>query len=367
MTKFTSLWLAFLLISGTTCSSKTPPPEPSTDAAPSRPAKVVIGYYPSGKRNNFDHRKIKYEFLTHLIHAFVKPDSAGNLVVPQDFIYPELVEEAHKKEVKILLSIGGWGNCAGFPGTASTPENRQRFISQVLEFLCIHQYDGVDIDWEFVSNPTDQKNFVFLIKELSAALKAQEPPLLLTLAAPSDHHWGKWIAYEELISSLDYISCMTYDYHGPWSDHSGHNSPLYSCDGDVCGSFNDSYEYMISRGVEGEKLLLGLPFFGRSFNSAELYEKFEKSYYYAYLEVRDLLDSGWSSEFDDCALVPYVRKPDNRMIISYDDEKSIALKCQYVIEKKVGGVMIWELTQDDWGGTSVLLDVVGREFTQKTE
>jgi chitinase len=363
--KFNPILIFAALLLNWMCSRSSPPPPPPP-AEPPNLTKVVLGYYPSWKKNVFDHTRIKYEYLTHIAHAFTKPDAAGNLIVSADYVYPELVSEAHRWDVKVIMSIGGWGNCAGFPGMAAAPETRNRFVHQVLDFVKTHHYDGVDIDWEFVSNPVEQRDFVFFIKELSAVLKAQNPPLLLTMAGPSEDYWGKWINYEELVSSFDFIGCMTYDYHGEWTDHSGHNSPLYSCGNDACGSFNDSYLYCISRGIPGEKLLLGLPFYGRSFDCADLYQKFQTSLDYDYNEVMPLLSSGWTYLWDDCAQVPYIQKPDKSMIVSFDDERSIGLKCNYVKQKNAAGVIIWEITQDDYNGSSVLLKVVGESF-KKTQ
>lgn len=270
-------------------------------------SKVVIGYYASWKKEEFDHNKIQYKYLTHLAQAFTKPDSEGNLVVDEGYLYPELNQTAHKNNVKVIMSIGGWGNCEGFPGMSSTAGNRKKFIDQVLKFCKMNNYDGVDIDWEFVSNPVERQNFVYFVKELSAALKAQNPPLLLTMAAPSGDYWGKWVSYEEVVDYFDYISCMTYDYHGEWTDHSGHNSPLYTCHNDPCGSMNDSCVYFLRRQVSPKKLLLGIPFFGRSFDCDGLYEKFEKSNYYGFSEVLNFINYGWSYIWDDCSEVPYIR------------------------------------------------------------
>ena len=325
--------------------------------------KVVMGYYPAGKRGAYDHRRIRFEYLTHLAHAFTRPDSEGNLVVGENYLYPELVETAHRNGVKVIMSVGGWGNCEGFPAMAASAETRNRFISQVLEFLKLHHYDGVDIDWEFVSNTTEQRDFVLFVKGLSAALKAESPPLELTMAAPSGPYWGKWINYKEVIDAFDFIGVMTYDYHGDWSDHSGHNSPLYSCVGDTCGSWHDSFLYHISRGIPREKLLLGLAFFGRSFDSPDFYRPFRRSLQYGYDEVEGLLDSGWTMGWDDCAHVPFLRKRDGNAVLSFDDKRSIALKCRYVMENRAAGVIIWELTQDDSEGEhSALLKRVADSF-----
>jgi chitinase len=329
-------------------------------------AKVVMGYYPSWNKAEFDHTKVNYKNLTHLAHAFTKPDSKGNLIVDENYLYPELNEAAHRNKVKVIMSIGGWGNCEGFPGMVREPQRRQKFITQVVEFCKKNKYDGVDIDWEFVSNAEEQQNFVLFIKELSSILKAQSPPLLLAMAAPAGDYWAKWIRFEELIGDFDYISIMTYDYHGDWSDHSGHNSPLYTCSNDPCGSVNDSYIYShFLRRIPNNKLLLGIPFYGRSFDCAGLYQKFQKSNYYGYSEILNFMPSGWDYIWDGSANVPYIRKKDSSEIISFDNEHSVALKCRYIKRRKVAGLIIWEISQDYYQGLSVLLNVIGKEFRKK--
>jgi len=327
-----------------------------------RLSKVVMGYYPSWKQDTFEHSKVNYRYLTHIAHAFTKPDSDGNLIIDEGYIYPELVREAHKHGVKIIMSTGGWERCEGFPGMASSAENRERFITQVVGFCKKHNYDGVDIDWEYVSDQEEQKNFVLFIEELSKALKVFNPQLQLSMAVPSGHFWGRWINYEELIDEFDYISFMTYDYHGQWSDHSGHNSPLYTCNNDPCGSMNDTYSYSRLRKVPKDKLLLGIPFYGRSFDCEGLYQKFQKSQYYGYGEVMKFFRSGWEYVWDHCAKVPYLRNPERTEIICYDDERSVFLKCKFLKEKQASGIIIWDLSEDYSQGTSVLLDVVGKEF-----
>jgi len=327
--------------------------------------KIRMGYYASWKKTEFDHTKVQYKYLTHLAHAFTKPDSEGNLIIDDGYIYPELNTAAHENNVKIIMSVGGWGRCEGFPGMVSTPENRRRFIDQVLEFCRENAYDGADIDWEYISNPEEQQNFVYFIKELSNALKVENPPLLLTMAVPSGHYWGRWISYEEVAEDFDFIGCMTYDYHGEWTDHSGHNSPLFTCNNDPCGSMSDSYQYLTSSQVPVNKLLLGIPFYGRSFDCSGLYQKFETSSDYGYTEVMNFLNSGWTYLRDDCSKVPYLQNPEKTQIISFDDNWSVSLKCEYIKEKNVAGVIIWEISQDYDQDKSVLLEIIAREFEKK--
>ncbi|MBN2244568.1 MAG: glycoside hydrolase family 18 protein [Candidatus Aminicenantes bacterium] len=331
----------------------------------SKPSKVVIGYYPSWNQASFDHTRVKYQYLTHLAHAFCQPDSSGNLIVPDDFIYPELVQAAHENDVKMLLSLGGWGNCEGFPGMAASAKNRRNFIKQTIKFCRLNGYDGVDIDWEYVSNPEEQKNFVEFIKAFSSALRKKDPPLLLTMAAPAGDYWAKWINFEELADFFDFISFMTYDFHGPWTDHSGHNAPLFSCEGDYCGSMDATFQYALSRKIPKEKLLLGIPFYGRSFDCSELYVKYSESNFYDYKNILTLPKSDWTYIWDSCASVPYLQKKDKSMIISFDDARSVSRKCGYIKKKGAAGLIIWELGGDRSKDSSVLLEIIGHKFRKR--
>ena len=348
--------VALSLLTAAVCKvSQVPPP-------PARPSKVVMGYYVSWKQVEFDHTKVQYRYLTHIAHAFAWPDSSGELVVPPGFLTPELNAAARKNGVKVIVSLGGGGHSEGFPGMSATAANRSRFVGQVVDFCRANAYDGADLDWEFVSNAEESANFTLLVEELGAAFKAQSPPLLLTMAAPSGHYYGRWIDFERLADTFDLIGFMTYDYHGSWSGHSGHKSPLYAWPGDACGSLDESFTYALSRGVPPAKLLVGLPFFGRSFDCGGLGLPFTTSANWPYAEVMKLPEAEWSLIWDGVAQVPYLRRHDGTMIISFDDMRSISLKCQYVKDKPSAGVIIWELSQDHRSGRSELLEVVGKSF-----
>ncbi|WP_299885924.1 glycosyl hydrolase family 18 protein [uncultured Lacinutrix sp.] len=56
--------------------------------------------------------------------------------------------------------------------------------------------------------------------------------------------------------------------------------------------------------------------------------------------------SGWTRYWDDTAKVPYLYNATSNKFISYDDNESIDLKVKYALSKNLGGVMIWELSQD---------------------
>lgn len=333
-----------------------------TATRPARPNRVVMGYYPSWARAELPPAEIAFRNLTHVVHAFAWPDSDGTLVVPEGFLDPALNAAARAAGVRMMLGLGGGGRSAGFPALSASAAGRVRLVAQVVGFCEANGYDGVDLDWEFASNEAERAGFSALVEALAAALKSRSPAILLTMAAPARNFHGRWIDFERLADDFDFIGFMTYDYHGAWSAHSGHNAPLRSYGADACGSVDETFQYALGRGVPASKVLLGLPFFGRSFDCGGPGLPFASSQSWDHKDVAGLPAAEWTRVWDREAQVPWMRRADGRMMISYDDPGSISLKCQYVKDQGAAGVILWALGQDHRAGRSELLDVVGRSF-----
>lgn len=76
--------------------------------------------------------------------------------------------------------------------------------------------------------------------------------------------------------------------------------------------------------------------------------------------------AGWVRYWDDTAKVPYLYNPTENKFISYDDGESIDLKVKYALSKEMGGVMIWELSQDARDSDQGLLDVIDNSLLAAT-
>jgi len=327
---------------------------------PAAAEELVLGYYPAWVRESFPAEKVDFGILTHVVHAFAWPEADGSIAVWENFHYPELVQAAHDAGRVITVAFGGWGQCEGFPPMAADPAIRKRFIDNVFAFCREHGYDGIDLDWEFPANPAERDDLTTLVTEIRAEADRRGKPFLVTMAVSAGTWSGDHNDYEKLVGAIDWFNDMTYDFYGTWTDRAGHNAPLYATQESV----DTSVRYLTEKmGVPPEKIMLGMPFYGRRFKTDGLYgTRVGGGDGVVYRDIAVLRDAedGWEYRWDDVSLAPYLVHERNREIVFYDEPESIAIKCEYARIMKLRGVMIWSLGSDFIDGRQPLLETIGR-------
>jgi len=321
----------------------------------------VVAYYMYWTTDTYPCTKIDYSQITHIAHAFVWPLTNGTLNVHRNYLYPQLVQEAHSNGVKVIVSVGGGSKSVNFSTMANDPVARSNFVYQLTSFSVSNHYDGVDIDWEAPANATDRANFTALVQELRAAFNAVNSNLTLSAAVRSTADSGQWLDLDQVMGAFDWIGVMTYDYHGPWSAHAGYDAPLYRSVADTHNGYwvDASVQYFLSRNVPREKLLLGIPLFACQFDATGLYAANTAGSDLTYADVRQKLSNGWTRVWDSTSLVPYAVNAAHTQLITYDDPVSVRYKCEYAVNHGLGGAILWALGQDLYEGQTPLLDVVG--------
>lgn len=65
----------------------------------------------------------------------------------------EKVTEFKKKGIKVTIAIGGWNDSQGdkYSRLVNNPSARAKFIQHVVDFVLKHNFDGLDLDWEYPS------------------------------------------------------------------------------------------------------------------------------------------------------------------------------------------------------------------------
>jgi chitinase len=360
--------LVVLVVSATQLSAQSP----ANPGAPKR----LVAYYLYQDQNRvpaYTASQIPYKKLTHLIHValIVDPIGDGSIQISPHALEPKLIPKAHAAKVRVLVCVQG--SAAAFSKTALAQDTRSRFAQNLKDFVTKYHYDGVDIDWEVPQGQPDVANNVLLMQALRDALPA--PQYLLSMATPSEPgHWGEF-DFAHLTPILDFYNVMTYDFHGPWTNHAGHNSPLFSADADPGhdGSIDDSVAlYLNKLAVPAEKINLGTAFYGYEFPAGPLYaacncEKTTTSHDYNSIKAR-IGSSDWTPALDPVAMAPYLgRSTPPAGFITYDDPASTARKVAYALEvRNLGGVFMWELSGDYDGKKQELLDSMYAAFKRAT-
>ena len=340
--------------------------------------KRVIVYHPHWVAN-FRAGDIPYDKVTHIGHAFVIPTPDGELSIPGAFIEKELIINARKNGVKVMVALGGASEEASdnFSKVAASKELREKFADNLEKFCRENGYDGIDLDWEFPKTEKDTKNEVLLVKAIYDKFKsspAPAPKWLISKACAGGQWFGKWSDYDNLNQYMDFYNFMSYDYHGEWNDHSGHNAPLFggldleepeaSCEGGL--------DYMTKeRKVPAEMINLGLAFFGHKFlNSTGLMGPCDggkcKAEGLNYFIIHELLkDKSWVEKWDDDSKNPYLQAASGQGVIYYDNERSLRAKVKWAYQQKLGGVFVWDISADFVDGENKLMPGVYDEAAKQ--
>ena len=330
----------------------------------------VVGYYPYWIQDEFQPQDFDLETFTHINHAFAWPNEQGGIEAPSGTFDASIADHIHNNNRKFLLSLGGWGTADGFAAATSTYELRSEFISNILDKFISYGYDGVDIDWEYPQTNEQKNNLSLFITELDSVLDEFDPEFLITMALPTSNWAGQWYDMNSLNQHVDYFNAMTYDIHGSWSSHAGHNSPLYqSPPGDVDGSVQTGINYLVNtRGLPENKINMGIPFWGKKYNASTINGYFTGSVTdLRYYDVVELINNGWLPQWDDIAKCPYLINTDSSQIITYDNPLSIQYKCEFAQTRNLGGVMVWALGYDDMESEESLTGAINIYWLNREE
>lgn len=301
----------------------------------------IVMEYVLGNPQNVD-----AQLLDVVIYAFVEINQDGTLYVPSPTYLRQLVQlKLEKPELQVIAAIGGWGT-DGFSDAAATPASRYNFARQARDLVNQYGLDGIDIDWEYPgssaagikSSPQDRENFTLLLTALRDVLGNNA---WLSVAGTGDSAYIRNSAEIANIAPLiNYFNLMSYDFTAGETGENGrkHQANLYPSDLSLPGySIDDMVNNLIEAGMPSEKILLGVPFYGRlGATITKSYDELRKNY---------INKNGYEVAFDKQAQVPYLVK-NGKFAMSYDDALSIFLKGQYVLRNCLGGIFSWTSTYD---------------------
>ena len=300
--------------------------------------------------------------LTHINYAFAElymVDGVYHGFKPQGKLERFESIAALKKtapELKICLSfthgVSNSDNKQGgsFSALSKSETNRKAFAEDCLAFLKQYNLDGIDLDWEFpglswsgadcdVSCDTD--NYVLLVKQLRETLGSDYTISYAGYCTDKVSVTGGWryVDIKGMDPYVDYVNIMTYDLDEAPHHHSAlKDSRAYK----DCERAVNAY---LDKGVSPDKLVLGIPFYGRHSWS-------QSPTAISYKKILQLNRSQFRrNQWDDVASCPYVATMNGAFYCGYDNPRSIAIKGDWTRKKGMLGLMYWEYDQDDAAGT----------------
>jgi chitinase len=396
--------------------------------------KKVVGYFinwaywrsPAFKADDV---RMPYDKINTLHYAFAIFDKDGKVSLydqDSDSVNLPIISQKRKQlpYLNASLSFGGWswastpsgwqcqkgaspaGPAACFSQLANNPTAVTSFVKNAVSAMSEVNFNGIDIDWEYPTTTEDAANFVNLLKQLREALdqKAKEdgvPKYNLTVAVSagidkiSDLTKNQW---QEVASYVDSIGVMTYDFHGDWDKDLGVGSDFQSAmeldkandptaSSPVLGKYDviDAMQAYLDIGISSDKLLVGIPMYGRMVNIAPKSATDPETYglyrtitgaptgefdnqqsgstgmlNYNCIQDKSTCGNGYqlpaltlvdpdTNKYGQYAKTPwgYTDVSAGPLFVTYDDYKSASYKANWVKnEKQFGGVMLWDLTGD---------------------
>ncbi|KAI4151695.1 MAG: hypothetical protein LQ340_003355 [Diploschistes diacapsis] len=372
-----------------------------------------VAYFPNWDiyGRNYQPYDLPINDLTHVLYCFCNVGSDGSVELSDTYAdlqkhYPTdswndvgnnvygnvkqlYILKKQNRNMKTLLSIGGWTYGPNFAAPLTTAAGRAQFVSTSVTFVKDLGFDGIDIDWEYPADADQASAFVSLLQELRTALDAYTsqyggPRMLITAAMPAGPQNYDIMQLSQMGQYVDFFNLMAYDYAGSFSslsppsplpldseppsnteppiDLSGHMANLYPSASNPLStpfSTDKAVTDYIAAGVNSRQIVMGIPLYGRSFDDTTgLGQPYngvgQGSWEAGVWDFKVLPIAPAVEEYDASAGASYSWDSTNQIINSYDNMYSLHQKTSYIESKSLGGAMYWEASGDRNGSQSLM-------------
>ena len=315
--------------------------------AASRESKVVVAYVTSWSEVMPDP-----QYMTHINYAFGHVNESFNGVKIDNEERLRQIVDLRKQKPELICPVIGrqhymlrsrrleqpWKS-GRFSEMAANDEYRRAFAADCDRVVKEFALDGIDIDWEYPtssmanisSSPDDTENFTLLMQDIRAAIGNEKELTLATVAS------ARYIDFKAILPSVDFVNIMAYDMASAPKHHSalypsGHSGDITS-DGAVTAH--------LKAGVPPSKLVMGMPFYGRGGDGYPSFQDYNKV---------GNTDTQYTEKWDEVAQVPYLADKNDTLVFGFENPRSLAIKCQYILDKDLLGGMYWDYSGDNEQG-----------------
>lgn len=279
------------------------------------PAGSSLGYWERKKVMPRSYREARGEVLiggfteilyfTHNLQEEVKETDRENLA------YLTRLSRFFGTELSVCLA----GSSDDFLPVSSEEAARKGLRRRLGDLAEAYGLKGIDVDWEFPRNDEEREFHRLLLTELKGLTAGRG--MRLSMAVSKER-----LLKAESYALVDRVNLMAYDYYGR------HSTPEYAL---------EAMEYMTARhGIPPEKLIAGIPFYGR------IFEGFSPDYWSKSQSYMAILEDFAPSPSEDEAGGFYFNGPD-----------TVREKLEIAAEHALQGVFAWEVGQDTLGKASL--------------
>lgn len=298
------------------------------------------------------------QYMTHINYAFGHVNESFNGVkIDNEERLKQIVDlKKQKPELKVLLSIGGWGS-GRFSEMAANEEFRQAFARDCDRVVKEFGLDGIDIDWEYPtssmadisSSPGDTENFTLLMRDIRSAIGDKKELTLATVAS------ARYIDFKAILPFVDFVNIMAYD----MASAPKHHSALYPSENSGEITSDQAVTAHLKAGVPPSKLVMGMPFYGRGGNGYPSFQDFNKV---------GNTNEDYTEKWDSVAQVPYLVNKNDTLVFGFENPRSLAIKCRYILDRDLLGGMYWDYSGDNEQGDlrrTVAENLLGKQHKTK--
>ncbi len=319
---------------------------------------TVFGYLPDWEyANALDN--LHFDLLTHIACFDFTVAADGSISNPAGWPWTNIINKAHDNGVKVILTAVNF-NKDDIRNIISNNTVKKNFIKNVKSKMQAYGLDGVNIDFEGLYDADKGVVINSFMSELSDSIHSAFPGSEVSFAGPAVN-WGNAWDLNGLAASCDYIFIMGYAFSGSWSNTSGSTAPLTGGTINITNTVVSQYG-----GVDPQKLILGVPYYGEKFQTATK-DPFSSVQDYIGAERYRSALSGYASygmRWNEETQSPWYRyQSGGKWYQSWvDTDSSISAKFSLARSHDYKGVGMWALNYD---GSSVnLWNVIQRHFLE---
>ena len=289
--------------------------------------------------------------VSHLIFLGIESDEMGNLI--WDTQSNKISNEDYLRQKEKINEFGG-KNILGIKlfddekleSLLNSEEARNNLIRQIKEVVEENDFDGVNLDFEFQNDQLAilEENFGLFVDELNLENVGEiSVDVFANTVIKGDSQ-----RLEKLMSKIDFLVVMAYDFHGAGSDYAGAVAPIGSNIGER--NITEVVEACLRGKLDKTKLVMAYPLYGYEWltETKELGSKIKGSWYQmaSWNRVNELVvEKNIEVNWDELSMSPWLVFEDEGEIhqIYFENERSLGIKLDLVKQNQLVGFGFWAL------------------------